>query len=616
MCPEAAFAEAADGTQQPVVEEAVAAGGGMVDEELPIEDAAEGQPAGDVIQSEGPSNDGADAPSDGTAEDEGEPGNGSGEPPAENADGAEAVTATESVATEAAATEDEAREQLADEAAAQAVTYAHAATAEQNGVTFTVGWDDAPAGTATTFHVAQAGGSSAAKARMDAPTYWGADGSQESVCDPTRNQWGSYYELGTDGYDFSFELTASGVYRINFYFMDAESGVWYLRTTAVVEVDDEARPSVTQIVNSAVAQCYAETTGSEYDMALWLHDWVLNQLDYDHSLNWCSAESGLTRGQGTCESYQRIYAKLLNAAGIANGRVEGNGHTWNAARIDGKWCQMDLTWDDTSDNWYGDLDQHHLYFGLTDELMAIAHGDHAANYQADGYAYRSTDLSNDYFVRNGKADEWATAYAYRIQQHLDAKKTSFSVNADNEGFPPSISGIQNAIVAYAMNQREWSTDDETVTLTAMSNVTTVSSYEWSARFDFEAEYPRVSATPGTPAIPDPVVADGTYLVTAAESGCSLSSSAGALAFERDAATGLYRISSGGRLLTESGAAAVLADPDGSAAQLWRLDECEWGYTVTASSGLVLDDRYCEASEGNPVWLYERNGSAAQAWRLN
>lgn len=102
---------------------------------------------------------------------------------------------------------------------------------------------------------------------------------------------------------------------------------------------------------------------------------------------------------------------------------------------------MDLTWDDTSDNWYGDLDQHHLYFGLTDELTAIARSDHASNYQADGYAYRSTDLSNDYFVRNGKADERASAYAERIQQHLDAKETSFSIDADNASFPPSISGI-------------------------------------------------------------------------------------------------------------------------------------------------------------------------------
>lgn len=249
--------------------------------------------------------------------------------------------------------------------------YAHSATATQNGVTFTVSWNDAPAGTATTFHVTQANGSSQAKARMDVPTYWDG-GSHESVCDPSRPAWAGYCSLGTAGHDFTFDFTASGTYRIYFYFMDNDrydpqndKGIYYLRTTAEVTVNDAARPSVTQIVNDAVAQCRQQTNGSEYDMALWLHDWTLDQLEYDHSLNWRSAESSLTRHQGTCESYQRIYSNLLDAAGIDNGRITGNGHTWNAVKIDGKWCQMDLTWDDTSDNWYGDLDQRHLYFGLT-----------------------------------------------------------------------------------------------------------------------------------------------------------------------------------------------------------------------------------------------------------
>lgn len=49
--------------------------------------------------------------------------------------------------------------------------YAHSATATQNGVTFTVSWNDAPAGTATTFHVTQTSASSQAKARMDVSTY-------------------------------------------------------------------------------------------------------------------------------------------------------------------------------------------------------------------------------------------------------------------------------------------------------------------------------------------------------------------------------------------------------------------------------------------------------------
>lgn len=190
---------------------------------------------------------------------------------------------------------------------------AHSATAAQNGVTFTVSWNDAPAGTATTFHVTQTNGSSQAKARMDVPTYWDG-GSQENVCDPSRAAWASYYSLGTAGHDFTFDFTASGTYRIYFYFMDNDrndpqndKGIYYLRATAEAAVNDAARPSVTQIVDDAVAQCRQETDGSEYDMALWLHDWTLDQLEYDHSLNWRSAESGLTRHQGTCESYQRIY---------------------------------------------------------------------------------------------------------------------------------------------------------------------------------------------------------------------------------------------------------------------------------------------------------------------
>lgn len=508
--------------------------------------------------------------------------------------------------------------------AASQTGYAHSATATQNGVTFTVSWNDAPAGTATTFHITQTNGSSQAKARMDVPTYWDG-GSQESVCDPSRAAWGNYYSLGTAGHDFTFDFTASGTYRIYFYFMDNDrndpqndKGIYYLRTMAEVTVNDAARPSVTQIVNDAVDLCRQQTNGSEYDMALWLHDWTLDQLEYDHSLNWCSAESGLTRHQGTCESYQRIYSKLLNAAGIANGRITGNGHTWNAVKIDGKWCQMDLTWDDTSDNWYGDLDQRHLYFGLTDELMAIAHSDHTANYQKDDYAYRSTDFSNNYFVRNGKADEWAEKYADRIQQHLDAKKESFSIDADNQSFPPSISGIQNGIVAYAMNLREWKAGGSKVELTAASNVIKESNSKWSTRYDLKAEYKNAAL--------EKVIEDGPYrvaasldarmAVAASASGCSLSSGAGALSLERDGATGLYRVSSGGLMLTESGNRAVLAEADGSASQLWRVSALGGGrYSFTSASGLALDDRGQRTSEGNTVWLYEPNAGPAQAWIL-
>lgn len=336
----------------------------------------------------------------------------------------------------------------------------------------------------------------------------------------------------------------------------------------------------------------ADTDGSDYARALWLHDWTLDQLEYDHNLNWCSAESGLTRHQGTCESYQCIYSKLLDAAGIANGRITGNSHTWNAVKIEGKWCQMDLTWDDTSDNWYGDLDQRHLYFGLTDELMTIAHSDHTANYQKDGYAYRSTDLSNNYFVRNGKADEWVEKYADRIQQHLDAREESFSIDADNQLFPPSISGIQNGIVAYAMNQRRWKVQGAKVVLAATSNVATLPNSTLTVKYDCTAKYQAAQVKP-VQSVPD-----GEYMI------CN-----------RGLGTAMLDISEASR---SNGANAQLWEANGSGAQRFMIsyDECAGAYEIMcAASGLALDVDCADFSSGANVQLYESNGSAAQSWRL-
>lgn len=496
--------------------------------------------------------------------------------------------------------------------------YAHSATASQNGVTLTLGWNDVVAGEPTTFHLSATGGSSTYKFRMDAPFYMnpGEGYFGEMVADTSRGQWMTWTSSKT-GCDYEFTMTASGRYYYRFYLQDAQSSVWSLRVAAEIEVSNDAHPSVNQIITNAVAQCRQETDGSEYDMALWLHDWTLDQLEYDHGLNWCSAESGLTRHQGTCESYQRIYSKLLDAAGIANGRVTGNGHTWNAVKIDGKWCQMDLTWDDTSDNWYGDLDQRHLYFGLTDELMAIAHSDHTANYQKADYTYRSTDLSNNYFVRNGKADEWVERYADRIQQHLDAKEENFSIDADNQSFPPSISGIQNGIIVHAINAKKWEASNSKVNLIAITNYTSESNDKRSTKFKLKVQYVQM--------IFNRVLNDGPYrlvpslaggmAVEPAASGCALSSGAGALQFERDAATGLYRISSHGRMLTESGCRAVLAKPDGSSSQLWRVATRGAGYSLTSASGLALDDWGLRTAEGSAVGLHEPNAGAAQTWLL-
>ena len=502
---------------------------------------------------------------------------------------------------------------------AKASSYKNSSTATQSGITFTVQWDDPVAGQDTTFHVTQTGGSSAAKARMDVPTYMDPDGSSESVCDPSdpysKNGWGDYHELGDDGYDFTFSFTASGQYYMIFYFMDTTNGITYLRTTFFISIDDADHPAVSAIVANAVAQAQSETDGSEYSMALWLHDWELKQLDYDYSYNYCSAESGLTRGKGTCESFQRIYQKLLTQAGIQNARMEGNGHTWNAVKIDGNWCQVDVNWDDTDYSSSYGFDSTHLYFGLTDELMAKAHSAHAATYQASGYAYRSTDLSNSYFVRSGQAAEWADAYAERIQTQLDAKAASFTIASDNASLPPSINGIQNAIVAYAMNQKEWkASDGAKATLTATSNVQTQSSTSWTATYDFTAKF-----------VPDDggsSVSDGVYSIrTSLDASMALQGEAGDVRLGRAGAEGqsfrftymgggLYSIveTATGLALTarggSNGSDVVLEADSGGGGQRWLVEPSGGGlYSISPACGATLNLRGGGTAEGTDIVVW-------------
>lgn len=515
-----------------------------------------------------------------------------------------------------------------------AANYQHSTTAQSGDITLTVQWNDPRLGQETTFHVTATGGSGAYQFRMDAPTYMDPDGSSESVADPSRNQWQQYTGECTS-HDYQFEMTASGTYYLRFYLMDKAAGVYYLRSNVFASANDDAYPAVSAIVKSAVDKCSADTDGSDYARALWLHDWTLDQLEYDHNLNWCSAESGLTRHQGTCESYQRIYSKLLDAAGIANGRITGNGHTWNAVKIDGKWCQMDLTWDDTSDNWYGDLDQRHLYFGLTDELMAIAHSDHTANYQKDDYAYRSTDLSNNYFVRNDKADEWAEKYADRIQQHLDAKEESFSIDADNQSFPPSISGIQNGIVAHAMNQREWKTESEKAALQATSIVTTQTSSTWIAEFEFSVKFLQIKPA-ATPILPNGMYSiyscldESKALDVRMESkndraNVQLWQDHGGrqqkvdLQFQNDGTYLIKFVHSGKALSAESnsdGSNVSQSSVDGSDLQRWVIKRSGAGYTLKNKAGNQwLNVRRADTKNGTNIQTWSNGGVAETIFNL-
>ena len=361
--------------------------------------------------------------------------------------------------------------------------YAYSDSATSNGVTLKVEWNEPVLGEPTTFHVSATGGSGIYKFNMEAPSYTNPDElAYESVADPSRGEW-TKYTSECESQDYTFTMMATGTYNFRFHVMDTKAGVTYLRTNTYIQVSSPNYPSVNSIVQNAVTRCNSETNGSDYSKALWLHDWLLEQLDYDNSLKWSSAESALTRSSGTCQAYERAYAKLLSAAGIENAETRDtyDGHTWNAMKLDGKWYQVDCTWDDSSENYYN-FNRTHLYFALSDKLMAIAHQGHNKIYTVEGYATPSNSLEHNYFVQNGDAQQWVESYRNRIQENLNNKNTEFSIQADNSTYPPSIYGIQNGIIAYVMNQNEWFANGKKVELVAKTN---------DKQFDFIVTYPVV-----------------------------------------------------------------------------------------------------------------------------
>ena len=361
------------------------------------------------------------------------------------------------------------------------VNYTYGDKNTSGAVTLNVEWNEPILGEPTTFHISATGGSENYKFRMDAPSYSSPNKNDyESVADPSRGEWMQYTDE-CKFHDYTFTMTASGIYNFRFYVMDKTSGVYYLRVSTYIQVSDENYPSVDSIIESAVAQCNTETNGSDYERALWLHDWLLCQLDYDNSLKWSSAESALTRQMGTCQAYESAYAKLLSAAGIENAETRDiyDGHTWNAVKLEGEWYQVDCTWDDTKNSFY-DFDSTHLYFGLTDELMALAHQGHNNIYMASGYATRSVSLVDNYFIRNGNAKNWAIIYVDKIQENLNLGQNDFIISANNASYPPSIAGIQNGIIAYVLNQMEWLVDGKKVEVHAMGKAT---------QFKFTVVYP-------------------------------------------------------------------------------------------------------------------------------
>ncbi len=158
---------------------------------------------------------------------------------------------------------------------------------------------------------------------------------------------------------------------------------WPMSTAPDVQVT-AIQPSDEVSVDS-VGRYFAARITDKSRLVKALHDYVVLRLHYDHPTAELRGEDRYTKRPsqeaedvfrartGVCEGYARLMVALGKSAGVeiayvtgyirdterdvdpaatddvVKATLEGYGHAWNAAKVDGTWRLVDATWDDTSD---------------------------------------------------------------------------------------------------------------------------------------------------------------------------------------------------------------------------------------------------------------------------
>ncbi len=121
---------------------------------------------------------------------------------------------------------------------------------------------------------------------------------------------------------------------------------------------------------------------SELDIALTVHDYLINNTRYDSTIADIShTPYGLLANKtAVCDGYAKSFMIFMLVNNVECNTIAGyanEDHAWNQVRIDGEWYNVDVTWDDpvTRDTGTGELIDtlSYTYFLVNDDIMIESH---------------------------------------------------------------------------------------------------------------------------------------------------------------------------------------------------------------------------------------------------
>ena len=101
----------------------------------------------------------------------------------------------------------------------------------------------------------------------------------------------------------------------------------------------------------------ASNMNSDYDRIKYVHDWLVENIEYDETLNKANRNNiygAFVEKQVTCGGYAKAFKYLMDKLNIeciiVQGKATDNGnteyHAWNFVKLNGEWYGIDCTWDD------------------------------------------------------------------------------------------------------------------------------------------------------------------------------------------------------------------------------------------------------------------------------
>lgn len=140
-----------------------------------------------------------------------------------------------------------------------------------------------------------------------------------------------------------------------------------------------------------------EESMSDMEKALAVHDYMVQNYEYDLTYSIYSANEMFEKKTGVCQAYALAYKEIMTDLGIPCQYVTScaMNHGWNLIKIDGEWYHVDVTWDDPTPDLLGRV--RHVFFLVSDDAIADENYYKRPHYSWSAANKAESDKYDNYF---------------------------------------------------------------------------------------------------------------------------------------------------------------------------------------------------------------------------